>query len=375
MKTNIKKLISLILAAVMTLSCLALTSCGDSSATALKLGDFKITEAMYSYWASSYKGSYMYSYSDIKNTDEYWNSEIEEGVTVAEYFDDLTLDAVKAIRVNEKLFDENRLSFTEKEEQAIDDYISDLIVERAEGSKNMMNTLLGEYGINLKILKRIYLAEEKASKVYNCLFGEGGEMEVDDEEYDTFYKENYVRFQLIYINNAYKYTTDDEGNRITDEDGYYVTEDLSKKEKEKKDAKVKAVVDGLGAGGDFDELYDEYSELKSYKNGYYYSAAESYSDALYYRLVAEAQKLKVGEWTSVESDTGTCIIKKMELDEKPWENKENDDFFGEGGESFKDLVSETAYREFIESYFDDIKVDEDIIKKYSVKNVTPAYFF
>ena len=40
-----------------------------------------------------------------------------------------------------------------------------------------------------------------------------------------------------------------------------------------------------------------------------------------------------------------------------------------------DTASELAYREFIESYYDDIVVDEAIIKKYSVKDVTPAYYF
>ncbi len=370
---KIKRIISLFLGAVVILSCLV--SCGDNSEAALTLGEHTVTEAMYSYWASSYKGNYMYTYDDVENNDKYWSSELKDGVTVSEYFDDITLDAVKTTLVNSKLFTENNLSFTEKEIDAIDAYISDLIAERADGSKNLMNTMLGEYGINTKILRNIYLEEEKAAKVYSYLFGEGGEYAVGDEEYSEFYKENYVHFDMIYINNAYQYKTDDDGNRITDEDGYYLTEDLSEADKAKKDAEVKAVEDGLNAGESFDELYEKYSELKSYENGYYYSAADSYSDVLYYRLVAEAETLEVGQWVSVQSDTGVCIIKKLELDDKPWENEKNSDFFGKKGADFKSLVAENAYREFIESYFDDIKVDEEIIKKYSVKDVTPAYFF
>ena len=65
------------------------------------------------------------------------------------------------------------------------------------------------------------------------------------------------------------------------------------------------------------------------------------------------------------------LKEKLELDDGAWSNKENEAFFS----NFTDTASELAYREFIESYYDDIVVDEAIIKKYSVKDVTPAYYF
>ena len=195
------------------------------------------------------------------------------------------------------------------------------------------------------------------------------------EDFEKFYKDNYVRLQLIYINNAYEYVTDDEGNRVTGSDGYYMTEELDEKTKAEKDAAIKAVEDALAKGEDFDKLYEKYSELKTYKNGYYYSASGSYSDMLYYRLVAECEKLEVGGTATVESDTGTCIIKKLPLDDGAWSNKDNADFFGKDSADFKDTVRQSAYRALIESYFDDITVDTKTIKKYSVSTVTPAYFF
>lgn len=372
---TVKRTISVITLSLMLVSCLFMTSCGDSSPAVMTLGDYEITEAMYSYWASSYKGNYMYSYEDVVNSEEYWQSEIQDGVTVSEYFDGITLDAVKSILVNAKLFDENALYFTDSEKQSIDDYISDLIIERAEGSKNMMNTMLGEYGINTKILKNIYFEEEKAAKVYECLFGEGGKYAVGDEDAEKYYRENYVRVQMIYVENISTYATDDEGNRITDSNGYFVIEKLEGEAKEKKDAKVRAVLEGLENGESFDTLYGKYSELKDYKNGHYYSATQNYTDVFYYRLVSEVEKLEVGDTMTLESEMGTCIVKKLELDEGGWKAEGNEDFFGTKGADFVSTVSEAAYRELIESYFDDITVDEELIKKYSVKDVTPAYFF
>lgn len=368
-----KKALSLILALIF---CLSLVSCGgDKTPAVMTLGDHTVTEAMYSYWASSYKGNYIYSYEDVKNTAEYWNSKLSEEETVAEYFDSVTLEAVKTNLVASKLFSDYGLSFTESELSSVKAYIADLIVERAEGSKNMMNTMLGEYGINLKILEKIYLEEEKSAKVFDHLYGEGGTKALKDEDFEKFYKDNYVHLQLIYVNDAYEYVTDSEGNRVTGEDGYYKTQDLSAEDKAEKEATIKKVQDGLAAGEDFDKLYEEYSELKTYKNGYYYSAADSYSDMLYYRLVAECEKLKDGETATVESDTGTCIIKKLPLDDGAWKNEDNADFFGKGAESFKTLVQEAAYRTLVESYFDDIVIDTEALKKFSVATVTPAYFF
>ena len=373
MKIAIKRIVSLTLATVMLV--LSLASCADRSPAALTLGDHKVSEAKYSYWTSQAKGNYMYSYEDVKNTDEYWQSEIQEGVTVAEYLDDLTLSSVKTTLVACKLFDEYGLSFTSDEKKSVRDLVNDLIIERAEGSKNMMNTMLGEYGINTKILEEIYLDEAKVSKVSDHLYGEGGENVLTDEDYESFYMENYVHFQMIYINNAYEYVTDEEGNRTTDESGYYMTEDMDSETKAEKDAAIASVQERLAQGEDFNVLYEEYSELKAYNNGYYYSAADSYSDMLYYRLVAECEALEAGGYATVESDTGTCIIQKLDLNAGAWADSANKDFFGEGASDFKTLVQETSFRTLLESYFDDITVTEDIIKKYSVATVTPAYFF
>ncbi|MBR6675720.1 MAG: hypothetical protein IKL24_00115, partial [Clostridia bacterium] len=317
------------------------------------------------------KGTYMYTYSDITDTAEFWDSEFSDGMTAAEYLDGLTLDAVKNNIAASALFKEYKLSFTEEEKQQVDSYIDELIKELGNGSRSEFNKLLGEYGINANILKSICLEEQKAAKVYEYLYGAGGPMAQNDEDYEKFYKENYIHVQMIYVENISTYATDDDGNRVTDENGYYIIEELEGEAKEEKDAKVKAVQDGIAGGEDFNELYEEYSELK-YKNGQYFSHLASYDDMnFYYGLIAKVENAEIGEIVTVESEMGTCIMKKLELDSGAWKNEENKDFFGD----FKSLVSENAYQALIESYYSNITVDESIVKKYSVKNVMPAYFF
>ena len=53
---------------------------------------------------------------------------------MAQYFDAVTLETVKANLVAIKLFDDYGLKITKDEEKSVTDYISDLVKEYADGS-------------------------------------------------------------------------------------------------------------------------------------------------------------------------------------------------------------------------------------------------
>ena len=369
MKNKIKKAAALILAAVMIF---LLTACGgDDTPVVMELDGSCVTAAMYHYWASRAKGEYIYSYEDVNNTSECWAAELKDGVTVGEYFDSVTLTTVKENLVAMKLFEDYGLKITASEKKGVSEYVGDIVKEYADGDEKMMNTVLSEYGINTDILKKIYLEDTKSTKVFDYLYGEGGKTPVTREEYEKAYMDGYVHFQLIYINNAYQYVTDSEGNKVTDDDGVYKTEALDSAVKAEKDKLVAEVEKKLRDGGDFYSLYGEYSEVTDYENGYYYPVNEMYGDEVFYKLTAAAVKLKTGETEKVETDSGTCFISKLDNDGGAWEKSENADFFGE----FKDSVKETAFRELLKTYFDKITVDEEAIKEFSVTKITPAYSF
>ena len=359
------------LAAMLSLLLLLSACGGDPGETVLSLGSTTVSENVYHYWASTYKGEFLYRYEDVKNTKEYWESELIDGMSAAEYFDAVILENVKYNLVCMDLFDDYGLTITASEKQSIRDRISDYVSEYADGNKNLLNMALSEYGVNMQMLERIYIDEAKTTKVYEAVFGKTGQTPLDDEMLEAFYQENYVRFQMIFINNMYQYSADENGNPVLDDNGYYVTEPLDADVKAKREESIRQVQKRLDAGETFDALYEEYAEIKDYPGGYYYSSTGAYNDRVYYDLAAAAGAIEVGEVTTVQGDYGTCIIQKLELPAFAWGEKENSDFFN----GFRDTVGDVLFREFLEGYFDEIAVDDDAIAAFSIADVTPNYSF
>ena len=352
------------------LLCLALLcSCtGDSSRVVISGADTSsadITANMYNLWASTSKANFMYTYSDIEDTEQFWQSEYSDGKTYADYLDALVLEDVKITAVCLMLYNEYRLSLSDSVKQAIEAEINDYITEYAEGNRNTLNNALSLYGANIEILRSVKLANEKRTLVYSHLFGEGGEMALTDADLEAYYKVNFNHFQIIYINNKFEYVQDKDGNYTTNTDGTYVTRALTGEALEKKNALIKAVNDGIAEGKDFQSLYEEYSEVKSYDNGYYFSANGSYTDAVFYTLIGDMASVPVGECTTVEYDSGTYIIKRLPLEDGAWTDSRNKDFF----ESFEAQATNAAFRQFISGYFEKLTVDKTIISDYSVAKV------
>ncbi len=156
-----------------------------------------------------------------------------------------------------------------------------------------------------------------------------------------------------------------------DEKGQAVTEELDADTKAQRDESIQKVREGLENGQSFAELYETYSELKAYKNGYYFSKGTAYNDQIYYDLIQKATDMELQDTAVVEGEYGTCIIQRLELDEGAWKNKDNADFF----DTFENTVGDTVFRKFLRERFDDIEVDEDAIAAYSIGTVTPNYTF
>ncbi len=349
-----------------------LQGCGtDSSKAVLTLGDITISENVYHYWASTYKGDFLYRYEDVKNTEDFWKSELIDGMSAAEYFDAVILENIQYTMVCMQLFDEYGLMIPASEKESMQDLIADYLEEYAQGNRNLFNQVLGEYGVNAKLLEKIYIDDAKVSKVYEYLYGEEGKTPLDTEQLEAYYQDNYVHFQMIFINNKYRSKTDSNGNYITDDSGLLLTEELDEETKAQRDEAIQKVQEGLANGEAFADLYETYSELKAYKNGYYFSTGTTYNDKIYYDLIQKARTMEPEETATVEGDYGTCIIQKLELDEGAWENKENGDFFA----NYEDTVGDTVFREFLRGYFDDITVDTEAIGAYSIAAVTPNYTF
>ncbi len=366
----IKKITAAFLAAVMCI--LSLGACAkDSSPAVMTLCDFEISANKYNYWASTSKANILSSYSDTKDTAEFWAGEYEDGVSYSEYFDSLILDDVKKILVCQKIYNDERLSLSDEAKKTIDEGIAMLISEYAEGKKDVMNASLAPYGANVDILSDIYTMEAKRECVFEYLFGEEGKLRLDDVALEEYYKDNFLHIQIIYVNDKYEYVLDGEGNYTTNTDGTYATRALTEEAKAEKAATVEAVKAALEAGEDFDAVYEEYSEMKSYPGGYYFSPDMSYSAGVFYELCEVAADLEEGDWTAYDGASGTYVIKLLENEEGAWKADTNGDFFAD----FESTAARAAFSEYLSDMFEDIKVDSEYIAKYSVSKVEANFAF
>ncbi|MBE6599148.1 MAG: hypothetical protein E7638_06880 [Ruminococcaceae bacterium] len=360
-----KRIICSISAAILATS--LLVSCQRTGEAVLSFGDSVITENQFAYYLATYKANYLTSYADMEDTKAFYSLELPNGMTGEEYLFSETVGNVAKSLVCAELFEENGLVLSSSVTDAVDSYIESFIDDYAGGDKRALNSALSEYGINVEMLREIYLIEEKGSALYDYLYGENGTIGVTEAELSAYCDENYARVRHIYINNKYGYEMTEDGYTARDENGNYVTYALSGEELDAKNAVVSAIDEALAAGEDFHAVYEAYSEDKYYENGYYLSPQMDFVE----EVELSAFDLEVGEWTKVESDVGVHYIMRLENEERPWENEANADFF----DGFREQVSFLAFVEYVEAYIPEVVQNEEKLAEFSVEASPANYRF
>lgn len=357
-----KKLKIIICLLLVTLFLVPAASCKKAEEVAvMTLGDSTITGNMYSYWLSSYKANFLTSYEDVSDTEEFWSSMLTDDLTAEQFLSQLVLEYVQMDLVSMYLFDEFGLKVTSEDKKAAENIVNDLM-EYSGGNKTAFNQALSAYGVNYKMLCDIYLQEFKSTYVYDHVF-ENNVLIVDDAVKQEYLEENYARVRHIYINDAY-----DTERSTYDADGNFVMEPLDESTQAEKDKKVADAVVALENGTDFDTVYEEYSEEKAYENGYYLTASTT---GLPSELITNAFKTEVGNTAIFKSQYGTHIIMRLEMDEAPFSDDANKDFF----EDFTDAVYENTFMEYVRSYFDEIEINSEALSVFSIKGALPNYSF
>lgn len=353
-------------AAATLLAACALVSC--SSESVMTYGSHSINENEFSYYLATYKGKYAQTYADFKNTPEYFSSVVtDDGQTVEDVLYSAVVHNVEMTLVCEQMFDDYGLSLSRSVEDTINSYIDDFVDEYADGSRNKFNAALGAYGVNINMLKRIYIRDEKVSALYDALYGTNGIIGITDEDRQNYLDENYVRVRHIYVNNKYVYATDEDGVQEYTDDGLRKKRELTAEELAAKQALIDAIDESLAEGADFDEVYDAFSEDKYYKNGYYISENMDFiSD-----VTDSAMSLEVGEYKKIETDYGTHYIMRLEMDEKPWENEDNSDFF----DGYDTNVGQALFADMAEEKISEVVLNEDVLGEYTIADSAINYRF
>jgi len=339
---------------------LGLTGCGTGE-DVMSFRGAGITENEYQFYLATYKSNFRSMYTDFKDTDAFYDSVLtEDGMTAGEYLNDAVRHNVQMTLICDALFDQYGLKLDGSVTDAVDAYISDFITEYSGGSKTVFNQALSQYGVNAKMLREIYLRDERASAVFAHLFGAGGEMALTDSDRQEYLGENYVRVRHIYVNDKYTYAYDADGYPVYDENGAHKMIALSGEEAAAKAELVEAIDASLAEGGDFHEIYAAMSEDQFYPNGYYLS--RSRTDFIP-AVVETAFDLEIGEYRKVESDYGTHYVLRMEMDESPWDEDANADFFA----NYDTVVADALFTEFVESHLDEVVLNEELLGQYTIE--------
>lgn len=353
-------------AAATLLAACALVSC--SSESVMTYGSHSINENEFSYYLATYKGKYAQTYADFKNTPEYFSSVVtDDGQTVEDVLYSAVVHNVEMTLVCEQMFDDYGLSLSRSVEDTINSYIGDFVDEYADGSRNKFNAALGAYGVNINMLKKIYLRDEKVSALYDALYGTNGIIGITDEDRQNYLDENYVRVRHIYVNNKYMYATDEDGVQEYTDDGLRKKRELTAEELAAKQALIDAIDESLAEGADFDEVYDAFSEDKYYKNGYYISENMDFIED----VTDSAMSLEVGEYKKIETDYGTHYIMRLKMDEKPWENEDNSDFF----DGYDTTVGQALFADMAEEKISEVVLNEEVLGKYTMADSAINYRF
>ena len=357
-----KRWLAFFLTLVLLIAC---GGCAADTVDVMTYGESAVTTNMYRYWLSSYKGSFMYTYSDMTDSDAFWDSVLYDDVTSEEYLNDAVIENVKRTLVCMELFRQSGLKLSASAEAEIDSYIEELIAERAGGSTNTFNQELAKLGINIRMLRDIYRYEKQASLLFDYLYGKGGARALTADKLEAYCQDNYVRVRHIYVNDAYVYETDEKGYYQYNEDGTLKIRELTADEAAAKADVITRIDADLAGGRDFEEVYGEYSEDTFYKNGYYLTRETDFIP----EVVAAAFDLEIGESVKVESEYGTHYILRLEMDEKPYTNEDNADFFG----TIEADAKNADFRAYLETLLPEIEVNEEEIDKYSIRDAVINY--
>ena len=356
-----KKLISLFLSLLLLLS---LVSCGQKPV--MEYGTSKITTGEFQYYLATYKARFAQTYSDFKDNAAFYRQPIGD-VTAEEFLFDAVVHNVSMSLLCDGLFKEYGLSLPASVTASVDDYIESFLDDYAGGNKNVLNQTLSTYGINVKMFREILLRDERSSAVFNHLYGTDGVIGLSDSDRTAYLEENYVRVRHIYVNNKFTYAYDENGEPVYGSDGYQEQMPLTAEELSRKTAVIDAIDEALADGMDFDEIYAVSSEDQYYANGYYLTRDMNFvSD-----VVSSAFELEIGEWIKLESDVGTHYIKRLPLEEKPWEEEANADFFPD----YDETVAAELFTAMLEEKLSEIVLDEELLAGYSVEGSPTNYRF
>ncbi len=265
----------------------SLASCSKAEPIAT-LEKHEISVNMYQFMLSRTKGSLARNGYSVTSAD-FWSTIVDaNNTTYEEYFRQTALSNARGYLAALALFEEMDLKLPQSEYDKIDKDIEEFI--STAGSKSALNAELSAFGVNVDMLRDIYVMEAKVEYVKTSLYGTNGS-KVAAQVRQQYLEDHAVAFRYVLIRSfEYVYEVDPNGDDI-----YFLPNENN--------AKVNNVAYDQKNGT---VRLDEFGNTVKDKNG----------DVVYYTAAgAIAYDKEAGVRSRVYDNEGIAVTKKLSSDE------------------------------------------------------------
>ncbi len=190
----------------------ALSACSPELTPIATLGEHEISVNMYKFILSRIKGNLGRAGYSVDSAD-FWNTIVDsDNTTYDGFFRQTALADTRRYLAALELFEKEELKLPKSEYDKIDKEIADLIA--SAGSKSALNAELSAFGVNIDILRDIYVIEAKFNHVRDHICGKDGSL-IAAQVRQEYLEKNAVAFRHVLIRSFdYVYETDANGDDI-----------------------------------------------------------------------------------------------------------------------------------------------------------------
>jgi hypothetical protein len=277
-------------AALALAMCLSFAGCYDENKTwAARKGDDELPIGAYIYYLYS---AYLEAGSQVDSETSVLDAEIE-GQDAEQWIKDLALNYVQAYYYISDKFDELGLELTEE------DLVN--VENTASGFWSYYGSTLEKLGISQDSFEKAYaLYGEKFERVMKAMYGEGGELALEDGALEEYYCGAYINYEYF---SASLTTTNEDGESV----------DLTDDEKADLKETFEGYVKKINAGElTMSEAADEYAE-ESGTDSSLMSPVCVKSENMSTLVFDALNSVKEGEAAFVESTSGYLVVRKLSV--------------------------------------------------------------
>lgn len=342
----------------------------------ITLGPYSITEAQYKYLASTFNrqildsmGLFGYSYDAVDES-----TGLSIGQALDKNYTDIFQANILSLLYSQLLFDIYELEISQETLDLVDKNIATIVRYYAGGSSQDFDVYASAYGYSTSTIREVYIMQLKQEAVMNHLYGENGD-KIDVETLDKIYKEDYMMFQTIVINNVYRIVEKEVDGKVTSS-----LVPLTDEEKQKRNDIIADLtnlfispVEGyeykiIDPSLSYEELYQLYSDDTAYPQGCYskfptvltsqnaITAAALLKEndigkIVAKRLFTQSGTIEIGsEKININAgdyfEYGYVFVKRMPLGEKPYLSDTYKSFFEDLAPDAKNKL----FMEFLQNY-------------------------